>query len=180
MSAVATRVASALYCGTYAKYNNGSTAGKWLKLRDYNSADDFLLACRYLHRDEADPELMFQDFEGMPPELYNESLSLADLRRIYDWVHLDDDDRALLGEYLDATGYSALSDVDIPNVRDKLFCILVDSDYSDHNTAMGWYVVDNGLVDVPEALRTYIDMEALGRDWLMDLYVSSNGYVFEA
>ena len=179
MSAAATSVEPALYCGTYAKYNDGSIAGKWLKLRDYDSADDFLQACRDLHRDEADPELMFQDFEGMPREMYGESLSLTDLQRIYDWVQLDDADREVLDEYMDATGYR-LDEMDVRDVQEKLYCVLDDPDMPDHNTAMGWYVVDNGLVDVPEQLKNYLDMEALGRDWLMDLSVSSNGYVFEA
>lgn len=179
MSAAAVAVEPALYCGTYAKYNGGSIAGKWLKLRDYASAEEFLQACRELHRDESDPELMFQDFEGMPRELYGESLSLADMQKLYDWLHLDDADRELLDEYLEATGCH-LDAVDIEAVRDKLYCTLDDPAWGDYNTAMGWYVLDEGLIEAPEHLRSYIDVEALGRDWLMDLSVSSNGYVFEA
>lgn len=178
MTYAATDVEPALYCGTYAKYNDGSIAGKWLKLADYAGAEAFLTACRELHQDEADPELMFQDFEGFPRDLYSESLSLDDLRKLYDWVHLDDNDREMLAEYLDATGYR-LDDVDPADVSDKLYCVLDDPDMPDYDTAMGWYAMDNGLVDVPDHLRTYIDVAALGRDWLMDLSVSSNGYVFE-
>jgi len=179
MTFVAIDVEPALYCGTYAKYNGGSIAGKWLKLADYPDAEAFLQACRELHHDESDPEFMFQDFEGFPKVLYGESLSLADLQKIYDWVHLDDDDRKLLDEYLDVTG-SLPDDVDVNEVRDSLFCVLDDSDMPDYNTAMGWYMLDNGLVEAPEHLRPYIDVAALGRDWLMDLSVSTNGYVFEA
>lgn len=179
MTYVAIDVEPTLYCGTYAKYNDGSIAGKWLKLNDYPDAEAFLTACRDLHRDEPDPELMFQDFEGFPKDLYGESLSPEDLRKIYDWVHLDDDDRQLFEEYADATG-SLADGVDIDAVRDKLYCVLDDPDMPDSDTAMGWYVVDNGLVDVPDHLRGYLDFAGLGRDWLMDLSVSSNGYVFEA
>jgi antirestriction protein len=178
MNAVAADVEPALYCGTYAKYNDGSIAGKWLTLRDYPDAEAFLQACRELHKDEADPELMFQDFEGFPKSLYGESLSSSDLQKIYDWVRLDDDDRKLLDEYLDVTGCLP-DDVDIENLRDKLFCVLDDPDMPDYNTAMGWYMLYNGLFEAPEHLRPYIDVAALGRDWLMDLSVSSNGYVFE-
>lgn len=176
---LAAAVEPALYCGTYAKYNNDSIAGKWLKLRDYESASEFLQACRELHGDEDDPELMFQGCEGIPDELYGESLSEADLQKLYDWVQLDDDDRELLAEYVDATGYR-LDDIDAEDVRDKLYCVLSYPDMPDYNTAMGWYVVDEGLLDVPENLRSYIDFEVLGRDWLMDLSVSANGYVFGA
>lgn len=181
MTPVATSVEPTLYCGTYAKYNDGSIDGKWLKLRDYADAEAFLQACRDLHHDEADPELMFQDFEGMPRELYGECLSVADLRRIYTWVNLDDDDREVLSEYLDATGY-ALVDMDVEAVRDKLYCVLDRSPFQTDNAAMGWYVIEDGLlgVDIPDSLQGYIDVEALGRDWLMNFHVSSNGYVFEA
>ena len=179
MSGTATAVEPALYRGTYAKYNEGSNEGKWLKLRDYADATAFLQACRELHCDEADPELMFQDFEGVPRELYGESLSLVDLMKIYNWLQLDDDDRELLGEYLDATG-SRLDDMDIEQVRDSLLCVLDGSDGSSDETAMGHYVLDSGLLgEIPEAIASYLDAEAVGRDWLMDLSASSNSYVFE-
>ena len=84
----------------------------------------------------------------------------------------------MVAEYLDATGYS-LRDVDIQDVRDKLYCLL-DVGWSGPEAAMGNYLLDEGLVEVPEQLQGYIDVAALGRDWLMDFYVSSNGYVFEA
>ena len=52
-----------LYVGTYAKYNRGSLAGAWLDLDKFKNADEFAAACRRLHKDESDPELMFQDVE---------------------------------------------------------------------------------------------------------------------
>lgn len=172
------RVEPALYVGTYAKYNNGSIAGKWLHLCDHPDAEAFLRACGDLHADEADPELMFQDFEGFPKDLYGEAMSLTDLRKLYDWVHLSEADRELCTEYLDATGYPS-SGVDVADVQGKLFCVLDRSAGQDENTAMGQHVLDDGLVDVPEHLVGYVNTEALGRDWLMDLVVSSNGYVFQ-
>lgn len=53
-------------CSTYARYNNGSLFGKWLDLSDYSDKDEFLEACRKLHKDEQDPEYMFQDYENIP------------------------------------------------------------------------------------------------------------------
>lgn len=179
MTAVVTSVEPALYCGTYGKYNDGSIAGKWLRLTEYPNAEAFMQACRELHRDEADPEFMFQDCEGIPDELYGESLSADDLRKLFDWLNLPEDDRQLLAEYLDATGYR-LDDVNPADVADKLYCVLDDPYMPDYNTAMGWHVLDEGLVEVPESVRSYIDVAALGGDWLMDFSVSSNGYVFEA
>src|SRR5690349_16831915 len=60
----ASSTAPRVYVGTYAKYNNGSIAGAWLDLEDYADKDSFLAACAELHKDEDDPEFMFQDFEG--------------------------------------------------------------------------------------------------------------------
>lgn len=52
-----------VYVGTYHKYNNGSIAGRWLTLNDYKTPEAFWAACKQLHRDERDPEFMFQDYE---------------------------------------------------------------------------------------------------------------------
>ena len=67
-----------LYVGTYKKYNEGSIAGAWLDLDKFANADEFEAACRRLHSDERDPELMFQDVETDPgcdwqEGLYSES-----------------------------------------------------------------------------------------------------------
>ena len=55
-----------VYVGTYGKYNNGSIKGAWLNLADYADKDAFYAACAELHKDESDPEFMFQDHEGIP------------------------------------------------------------------------------------------------------------------
>ena len=66
-------ITPAVYVGTYRKYNNGSLAGEWLVLDEYTSKDEFYEACQQLHKDEADPELMFQDWEDVPDSLIGES-----------------------------------------------------------------------------------------------------------
>jgi antirestriction protein len=53
----------AVYVGTYAKYNEGSIDGEWVKLSDFSDFDEFLDHIKELHSDEKDPEFMFQDFE---------------------------------------------------------------------------------------------------------------------
>ena len=62
-----------VYVGTYAKYNAGSLFGKWLNLEGYADKNEFIAACRELHKDEADPELMFQDYEDIPSWMISES-----------------------------------------------------------------------------------------------------------
>lgn len=93
-----------LYVGTYAKYNNGSIAGAWLDLEDYADAEEFMTACRELHKDESDPELMFQDFEGFPKELYSESMSTEDAGKLYAFLALDEEERAIVTAYAGARG----------------------------------------------------------------------------
>ena len=61
-----------IYVGTYKKYTEGSLKGAWLDLEDYNNKKQFLKACYQLHDDEDDPELMFQDVEGVPGVFYTE------------------------------------------------------------------------------------------------------------
>jgi len=66
-----------LYVGTYHKYNSGSIQGEWVDLDDFNNKDEFLEYCAELHKDEDDPEFMFQDSDsdtaGESDFFYNES-----------------------------------------------------------------------------------------------------------
>lgn len=91
-----------LYVGTYHKYNCGSLKGKWVDLADFDSQDDFYSYCKELHSDERDPEYMFQDFEGMPHDLYNESRA-SEL--IWEMLDLDEDQLKQVYLYHEATGY---------------------------------------------------------------------------
>lgn len=58
-----------VYVGTYKKYNEGNLKGGWITLTDYNNYAAFLTACRQMHKDECDPELMIQDVDEMPDGL---------------------------------------------------------------------------------------------------------------
>src|SRR6187455_3398486 len=91
-----------IYVGTYAKYNAGSIKGAWLNLEDYSDKEAFLEACKELHKDEADPEFMYQDSEGFPRAYYSESF-ITDA--LFAWLELDEDDRALLAVYNEHIGY---------------------------------------------------------------------------
>jgi antirestriction protein len=101
-----------IYVGTYAKYNSGSIAGKWLDCEDYADKEEFLQACAELHKDEADPELMFQDHEDIPAGMVGESHVDAAL---WDWLELDEDDRELLAAYRDCMNDDG---ADIDKARD--------------------------------------------------------------
>ncbi len=91
-----TTTTARIYVGTYAKYNAGSIAGQWLDLSDYADKDAFLAACAELHKDESDPEFMFQDMEGIPDGMASESHINED---VWEWLALDESDRVILKLY---------------------------------------------------------------------------------
>ncbi|MGX9389611.1 antirestriction protein ArdA [Nitrobacteraceae bacterium UC4449_H16] len=142
-----------IYVGTYAKYNRGSIKGAWLNLEDYSDKDAFLVACAELHKDEADHELMFQDFEGFPREFYSESCIKDEL---FEWLELDEDDRVLLELYTDNIDSSG----DIEAARDAY---LGKAD-TEAGWAEDWLRETGGLEGVPEHLENYIDYAAYARD----------------
>jgi antirestriction protein len=144
---------SRVYVGTYGKYNNGSIRGAWLNLAHYAGKEAFLSACLELHKDENDPELMYQDWENIPDGMISESGVEDDL---WDWLALDDEDKELLAVYrkdVDQTGT-------LEQARDA-FMGMFDSeeDWAED------YLSETGLIkDVPESLRNYIDYERYARD----------------
>lgn len=148
-----TDTAPRIYVGTYAKYNAGSIKGAWLNLEDYGDVQEFLTAAAELHKDEADPELMFQDFEGFPRSFYSEShIDQA----LWDWIDLDDEDRNLLAVYQD----NVRDDADIDEAREK-FAGKFDSE---SDWAADFLDDTGALEQIPENLRYYFDYEAYARD----------------
>ena len=91
-----------IYCGTYAKYASGSIAGAWLDLSQYADRDELIAACKELHADESDPELMFQDFAGFPRAWYEESSAPSDI--LWEWMEMREDDQEAFGLYADNMG----------------------------------------------------------------------------
>jgi antirestriction protein len=112
-----------------------------------------LTACRELHKDEADPELMFQDFEGFPRAYYSES-SVSD--ELFDWLEMDEHDRELLEVYLENIDQSGT----LVDAQDAFV--------GQGETIAQWaeqYLEDCGdLQNVPENLRYHIDFDSWARD----------------
>lgn len=104
----------ALYVGTYHKYNSGSIEGAWLYLENYSDKDEFLAACAELHKDESDPEFMFQDFMNFPKSFYSEDCVKEEL---FEWLALDEDDRELLDVYQNIRIDAVPSEID--DIKDK-------------------------------------------------------------
>ncbi len=142
-----------IYVGTYAKYNSGSIQGEWLTASDYTDKEDFLKACAELHSDEADPELMFQDYEGIPKGMVSES-SVEDA--LWEWLELDEDEQTLLAVYQEHVN----QDGTIEEARDCFHgTFRTKEDYAeDYMESAG------GLERMPQNLRCYFDFEAYARD----------------
>ena len=158
----------AIYCGTYAKYNNGSIFGKWFNLDEFADKDEFIEACLELHGDEDDPELMFQDWENIPGDLCSES-SVSE--KVWEYMDACEEyDQGAVDAYLNifwewdkdafeerycGSGYREFVDY-----AEELF----DECYAH---------------ECPDFLRGYIDVERFARDLEMD-YTFMDGYVFRS
>lgn len=142
-----------IYVGTYAKYNAGSIEGAWLDCEDYSSAQEFLTACAELHKDESDPELMFQDMEDIPAGMASESHIDAAL---WDWLELDEDDQKLLAIYRANVDESGTLETARDEFRGK-------ANTKEDFAAQYWE--DCGMLEgVQDSVLNYIDYEKVARD----------------
>ena len=155
----ATKTEPRVYVGTYAKYNNGRNKGAWIDLID---KDQFYAEIKELHKDESDPEYMFQDFEGFPKGLYNEC-SISD--KLWDWLELSEDDREIVAGY--SENFCDF-DFDFDDAMDA-YCGSWCSfrEYSDD------YVESTDMLgECSDTLTRYFDYEAFARDLEMDYFTA--------
>ena len=101
----------AVYCGTYAKYNNGSLYGMWIDLSTFENYHDFMEFCNRLHANEAEPELMFQDYEHYPEQWYCEGcMGEATFDKIKEYANLSEERREAYEAYLSNWDEGTLED----------------------------------------------------------------------
>ena len=146
-----------VYVGTYGKYNDGSLKGEWVKLTDFDTYDEFMDYIRELHKDESDPEFMFQDYQYFPSRWYSESgLSEETFNKIMEWYELDDERRNAYEAYLDA-------DIGEDSIEE------FEEHYRGHyNSAMDFVYDIVKETGIPGDVEYYFDYEAFGRDITMD------------
>ena len=168
-----------LYVGTYHKYNCGSIYGKWLDLDDFQGKDDFLSACLEIHRDEEDPELMFQDVEcehGWEHRLYSESFVdpvYWDIKNALSRNHVSDDVFSAYVQYKSGDFSEELVSECAENYQ---------GEYSDLKSFAESYCEETGMLEeVPPFFINYIDYEATARDMECNSeFFESEGYVFRS
>ena len=149
--------APAVYVGTYGKYADGSIDGEWVKLTDFNDYEEFMDYIRELHKDESDPEFMFQDYENFPSRWYSESgLSEETFDKILEWYMMDDDQRKAFEAYLDAEiGEDSIEEF--------------EEHYRGHYNSpldFAYELIDE--TGLPDDVDYYFDYEGFGRDLTMD------------
>ena len=158
-----------VYVSTYAKYNNGNLNGAWVDLEEFNDKQAFLEFIQDLHKDESDPEFMYQDFEGFPKDFYSES----DIdERIFEYCKLDDDEKDIVSAFLDCYGDCA----------GDVFEVAKDAYYgnfdSDEDFASEMIESSGDLNYIPEHLQYYFDYEKYARDLMMGDFSRSNNHYF--
>ena len=161
MEKVIEKIEPRIYVGTYEKYNNGSIAGKWLDLNDYEDINAFYKACKKLHKDESDPELMFQDWEYIPDSMIWESGLNEDF-------------------------YYFLDVVNGSNLSYKIYLAAIDDGFDFNNLEenyMGEFESDEDFTQEmnhefePTTFVTYyIDWESCARDYMMDFFEIDGHY----
>jgi len=156
----------AVYCGTYAKYNNGSLFGEWVDLTQFTDTSDFYAFCAELHKDEEDPEFMFQDYENFPASLYCES---AVTDGLYDWINMDSDDQELLAAAIDCFG-----DITLEQAQGAYY-----GQYdSDEDFAQSLAEETGAINDDLQWPYTCIDWEYAAREIMYHFVRSDSGHVF--
>jgi antirestriction protein len=162
---------NSVYVGTYGKYNAGSIAGAWFDLEDYADYDDFIADCLNFHSDEADPELMFQDWQcELSGGYISETYVHRDLWKFFD---LEDYERKLV------VIYSEIADIDlsmkelIEQATDRFA-----GAHDDHTHFVIEYLEDMGFdFDALSACCVEIDYEGTWRNLEQDYCcVRVNGY----
>ena len=161
----------ALYCGTYGKYNSGNLRGMWIDLSTFDYYEDFENFCLAIHADEADPELMFQDYENMPRSLYSESMGEEEFNKIAEYCELCDDySVSAVDDFLEWS-----SSDDLGRMHDAYVGVYDSEEDFAEEIVSDCYDLEKTMGD----LACYFDYEKFARDLFMcDYYFGSHGTVF--
>ncbi|MEC3876680.1 antirestriction protein ArdA [Chryseobacterium salviniae] len=166
---------ASIYVGTYAKYNNSSLYGEWFNLSEYGSYDDLLEAVHELHKDEQDPEFMYQDYENC--ELFeklgliHESFLSPEIYEIAEQINESGYDTEVFEAVLDNLGRMDFQSV--YEYANNFYC----GSYPDDET----FVQELYENDIPFNLPNFvvIDWESTSRNIMYD-YFESNGHYFRS
>lgn len=164
-----------IYVGTYGKYAGGSIGGGWLELERYEDKEEFIQACLEIHSDEAEPELMFQDWENIPDDLIGESWLSEEFFELRNAIaQLDLNEHKALISWIRYSDYSI--ERDGSNGLLEAFREQYIGEYDSEEDFA--YEIVKECYDLTEIARAYFDYEKFAKDLFMGDYWYDNGYVF--
>lgn len=164
-----------VYVGTYRKYNEGSIFGKWFDLSHYTDKDEFYNACKTLHEDEQDPELMFQDYENIPNGLISENWISDKIFEVLNALNdLNENQKEPFAIWCN-NGHRQLSEEDMD---DLINCFEEDyiGEYNSEEDFAMELVEERS--DLSDFARQYFDYKSYANDLFISDYWSENGHVF--
>ncbi len=162
-----------VYVGTYAKYNAGSLAGKWVTLSDFSTYEEFIDECKRIHADEDEDELelMFQDCENLPDCFYSES---EISKKFWEFLEECDDYCDCGNAYIIYLNYRG-EYVDVDEFEENLIGAFDSDEDFGIEIAENWGYLEG----VPESVKMYFDYEAFARDLLINDCFKEEGYYFK-
>jgi antirestriction protein len=164
-----------IYVGTYRKYNNGSLFGQWIDLNDFSDFEELKNEMFKLHKDEEDPEFMFQDYECSEAikdlGLISESYLSSDIYNIIESIENCSYDEEVIESFINSIGIYDTIDEIIEKVEESY-----SGEYSNDIEFVQELLESTG--DIPESLPNYIhiDWESTARDIIYDYSADNNHY----
>lgn len=164
-----------IYVGTYRKYNNGSLFGQWIDLNDFSDFEELKNEMFKLHKDEEDPEFMFQDYECSEAikdlGLLGESHLSSDIYNVIGSIENCSYDEEVIESFINSIGIYDTIDEIIEKVEESY-----SGEYSNDIEFVQELLESTG--DIPESLPNYIhiDWESTARDIMYDYSADNNHY----
>ena len=138
-------------------------------IRYMNNNEKELMNFLYrLHSDEAEPELMVQDYMNFPRRFYSESMNEHDFAELYEWLNLDEEEREMCAEYWEEIDKSA----SVERIKDRLVYSGNSNDNFDELAEE-----ELSMYNVPDFLKYCFDYEKWREMCAYDYYVTRN-FVF--
>lgn len=156
-----------IYFSSYSAYNNGSLAGGWFNLSDYDDRSDLFTAVNDLLTQQAPhldhEEFMLQAWEDIPDGLISECG--ADWEALFELAQMSEDDRRITIDYKNGFGTFDPAAARDAYMGEAPF-------FSDYRRMLIdlWYEIS----EVPENLVNYIDDDAVFRCMDMDHTLSGS------
>ena len=165
-----------IYVGTYNKYNNGSIYGKWIDLSNYLDKDELFTAMQELHKDEEDPEFMFQDWEGSKLfedlNLIGESYLSPKIYEVIEAIEECSYDVEVIEAYIDCYGCGSTGIEEIISQMEESYM----GEYPNDTDFTQTLLEDTGCLPVNLPSYVHIDWVSTSRDIMMDYSDSNNHY----